>query len=251
MKRFLQKLASSVLRPQPNLHPFAESIFPRPFHASLERSIQAQEINVATSRNEQSASQPAPLLQGLTFTPARSPQSEVQSWPSAPGSSAREENIAGHEQSFRPLLPVRQAESSYAADVISPRNQRTDVASAVRSDSRTDSTHEKERVTGDSAIGHVTTVNLAQDESRASQQASLHSQFDVLSLQALRKPAQAAAPFVPRTQGDPSASGDIRISIGRIEVIAVPPPTPRSTPSGARKEISLDEYLSRQDRRVG
>jgi hypothetical protein len=251
MKRFLQNLASSVLRPQPNLHPFAESVFPPPLHASSERSTQAQEINVATSQREQSAFQPAPLVQSQTFTPARSPQSEVQSWLSPARSLPREEEIAGHEKGFRPLLPVQEAESSYASSVVSPRNQRTDATSAVRSDSRTDSTHEKERVTGDFAIARVATAHLAQDESRASKQAPLHSQFDVLSSLAPRKPARAAAQFVPRTQQETPASDDIRINIGRIEVIAVQPPTPRPTPSPARKEMSLDEYLSRRDGRIG
>jgi hypothetical protein len=251
MKHFLQKLASSVLRPQPNLHPFAESVFPAPLHASPERSTQAQEINVATSRHEQSAFPPAPLVQSQTFTPVRSPQSEVPSWSSAARSSPREENIMGHEQSFTPLLPVQEPETSSATSVISPRNRRTDATSAVGSDSRPDSTPEKERVTGDSAIVPVTTVHLAQDESRASKQAPLSSQFDVPSLLALRKPARAAAPFVPRTQQETPANSDIRIDIGRIEVIAVPPPAPRSRPSAARKEMSLDEYLSRRDGRVG
>ncbi len=252
MKRFLQKLASSVLRPQPNLHPFAESIYPAPLHVSSERSTQEQEISVATSRREQSASQPAPLVhQSQTLTPARSPQPQVQSWLSAARSSAREENITGHELTFRPLLPVREAEDSYATSVISPHSQRIDATSPVTADSRTDSTPDVERVTGDSATARVTAVHPAQDESRGAKQTPLHSQFDVLSLLALRKPAPAAAPFVPRTQQETHASDDIRINIGRIEVIAVPPSAPRSTPAPARKGLSLDEYLSRRNGRVG
>lgn len=242
MKRFLQKLASSVLRPQPSLHPFVESIFPAPLHVSSEPSTQAQEVSVATSLREQSASQPAPHLKSWPFTPARSSEPEVQLRSSVGRSSAGEQIITDHEQSFRPLLPVREAEGSDATGVISPANQRIDATSSVTSDARTDHTPDKERVTRNSRI---TTMHL--DESRAAKQPSPHSQFDALSLTALRKPVPAAARFAPRTQQE---TDDIQINIGRIEVIAAPPLAPRSAPAPARKGISLDEYLSRRDGRV-
>jgi hypothetical protein len=43
---------------------------------------------------------------------------------------------------------------------------------------------------------------------------------------------------------------DIQIHIGRIEVIAVPPPNQRGAPAAAHKSESLSEYLKRKDRRV-
>jgi hypothetical protein len=42
---------------------------------------------------------------------------------------------------------------------------------------------------------------------------------------------------------------DIQIHIGRIEVIAVPPPVARPAPAPARRGQSLDEYLSRSNGR--
>jgi hypothetical protein len=42
---------------------------------------------------------------------------------------------------------------------------------------------------------------------------------------------------------------DIQIHIGRIEVIAVPPPAPRPAPTSQRRGQSLDEYLSRSNGR--
>jgi hypothetical protein len=247
MKHFLQKLASSVLRPQPSLHPFVESIFPAPLHVASEPSTQAQEVGVATSRREPSASRPAPLLQSWPFTPPRSSEPEVQLRSSAGRPSAGEQTITDHEQSFTPLLPVREAEGLDATGVISPVNRRIDATSPVTSDVRTDHTPDKERVTRDSG---VTAMHLAEDESRAAKQPSPHSQFDVLSLPALRKPVPAAARFAPRTQQETHTSDNIQINIGRIEVIAAPPLAPRSAPAPARKGISLDEYLSRRDGRV-
>jgi hypothetical protein len=250
MNRFLERLASSVHRPQPNLHPFVESIFPAPLHVSSGRSTQAQEISVATSQREQSASRPAPLLQSQPFTPTRSPEPEVQSQPSAARSSAREETITRKEQIFRPLLPVREAQGSDAISVISPIDQPIDATSPVTSDPRTDSTPDKERVTRDSAVAHITTMDLAEDQSRAAKQPPPHSQFEVPSLLASRKPVPAATLFVPRTRQETHTSDEIQINIGRIEVIAAPPLAPRSIPAPARKGISLDEYLSRRDGRV-
>jgi hypothetical protein len=47
-----------------------------------------------------------------------------------------------------------------------------------------------------------------------------------------------------------SASEDIQIHIGRIEVIAVPPAVQRPGTMAARKAESLEEYLRRHDRRA-
>jgi hypothetical protein len=244
MKRFLQKLASSVLRPQSSLHPFVESIFPAPLHVSSEPSTQAQEVSVATSLREQSASQPAPHLESWPFTAARSTEPEVQLRSSAGRSSEGEQAITGNEQSFRSLLPVRVMEGSDATGVIPPINRWIDATFPVTSDARTDHTPDKERVSRDSGL---TTMRLAEDESRAAKQAPRHSQFVVPSLPALRKPIPPAALFAPGMQQE---TDDIQINIGRIEVIAAPPLAPRSAPAPARKGISLDEYLSRRDGRV-
>jgi hypothetical protein len=49
------------------------------------------------------------------------------------------------------------------------------------------------------------------------------------------------------TSGSPEREADeIQIHIGRIEVTAVPPPTPAPVRAPARKSISLDEYLKRK-----
>jgi hypothetical protein len=54
---------------------------------------------------------------------------------------------------------------------------------------------------------------------------------------------------LPRNSGPPLRGADeIEINIGRIEVTAIPPAAPRSTPP-ARKSLNLDEYLQRRNGR--
>ncbi len=238
MKPFLRKLASSVIRPTPNVHPFAESIYPVPLHASSERLSQAPEISVATSREETAS--PSPLLQSPTFTPTRSPHSEVQSWLNAMKSSTQSENASPHEQNyFRPLLPV-----------LETRHTEPNVQGVSVSRSRSVPNEDSRKNAASPPI--VGPTRLAQDESLpAKQVAPLRLQFDAQSLLALRKPTSAAAPFVSRAQQETRTGDDIRINIGRIEVIAVPPSSPRATPASIRKGLSLDEFLNRRNGRAG
>ena len=65
----------------------------------------------------------------------------------------------------------------------------------------------------------------------------------------VKAPRPAQAPT--RSFAEAPHTDDIQIHIGRVEVIAVPPAEPRRTPPPARKGLSLDEYLSRRNGRVG
>jgi hypothetical protein len=68
------------------------------------------------------------------------------------------------------------------------------------------------------------------------------------------RPVQQPATFRPAVQPSGAQQGrgseEIQIHIGRVEVIAVPPPAQRTVPAAARKTESLGEYLRRRDRRV-
>jgi hypothetical protein len=63
------------------------------------------------------------------------------------------------------------------------------------------------------------------------------------------EPTQSAGPRAGQQSGRRSVE-DIQIHIGRIEVIAVAPPTQRWVPASVHKTESLGEYLRRKDRRV-
>jgi hypothetical protein len=61
--------------------------------------------------------------------------------------------------------------------------------------------------------------------------------------------SEAAAQRNAQIMRPPLQAEEIQIHIGRIEVIAVPPPATRSAAAPARKGQSLDEYLSRSNGR--
>src|SRR5262249_3704429 len=169
MKRFLRNLASSVIRPTPNLHPFAESIYPVSLHASSERFSQAPEISVATSRQETGS--PSPLVQSPTFTSARSPHSEMQSWLNTIKSSTQPENASPHEQNyFRPLLPVLETQRVDAANVLAPLHQHSEPNVQGVSVSPSLSVLDEDRSKDAVPPTIVGPAHLAQDESKPAKQ---------------------------------------------------------------------------------
>jgi hypothetical protein len=79
--------------------------------------------------------------------------------------------------------------------------------------------------------------------------APMREQLRVAETQRSRDKSQDRVAAARASERD--AFEDIQIHIGRIEVIAVPPPAPRATPAPARKSTSLDDYLKRRNGRAG
>jgi hypothetical protein len=88
------------------------------------------------------------------------------------------------------------------------------------------------------------------------------TQLAVTPLRHQEVPAEARAPnsaqarkrtppvSLPVAVAPPHSQDEIQINIGRIEVTAIPHPTPRPS-APARKSINLDEYLKRRNGRNG
>ncbi len=235
MKHFLHKLASSVMRPQPSLHPFAESIYAA--RASVDRSAHGSHLVVGVERPQSSISQPVPV-ESRSVLPPRD-QREAQAWPSEPDLSSP----------YCPLLPMRDTQESPTDDGFAALRRRREGA---RSDleSAAESMRGEGCITSSLASDHVDGPAV-RDSQLARQVRPMIPQVDGQALIATRRAGPSAAQPGARQHQEARGADDIQINIGRIEVVAVPPAPARSTPAPARKGMSLDEYLSRRNGRVG
>lgn len=252
MKRFLQNLASSVLRPEPNLHPFAESIYPTaPWRAAGDRIAQAPEIVIARSRPRAAGTPVASPASGQTFMP--SPQPPIPRSSNRPSSSIPEENVSGQEPShYQPLLPMREMQSCFATGAFPSLHRDAGATATSTADSHYQRRQDEERDTNVASKTVISGAPAGPDELRPVMHPQpLRPPFEAEMVPALRKPPLQAPQFVARPQPETRAADDIQINIGRIEVIAVPQSAPRTTPMPTRKGMSLDEYLSRRNGRAG
>lgn len=245
MRRFLQQLAASVMRPQPSLHPFAESIYPAPRASSP--SAEGLQSVVSVPRPQASAAQPVPSVQSRYITIPTAPPVEAHA-ASERVSSAREDNVSSYEQQpYRPLLRVQDMQPSVDASGFA----------SLRQSKKLDAREDQELSRGDHREEHIATTfdassaPLIRNEGKAVQPITpLLPQLDAQALVAARRANAPSASLAPPL-GRETRADDIQVHIGRIEVIAVPPAAPRPAPAPQRKGISLDDYLSRRGGRTG
>ncbi|MFZ0745571.1 MAG: hypothetical protein WAM85_14260 [Terracidiphilus sp.] len=245
MKGFLQRIAASAVRPERTLHPFVGAIFQRgaqehfadeprpPGRGSLgavDRVDAANETKELAERGKPGAEIPTikqPTVHTAAFELHRA---ELL----IPHESNEENTLVSGKESQREreetpqFLPAqmsrvgeteREEESTKSLPDLTPLvPQLLVTAVAPRSDR-------------DAQDG-----GLAEPRMDAAQGA--------LSARATRRESlERGAPMPPRE----AAIEDIQIHIGRIEVVAVPPPVPRAAAS-ARRGMTLDEYLQRHGR---
>lgn len=236
MKGFLQRLASSIIQPQQNSHPFAESSYPAATLGSAHKRTPQPESFSTGSSHQPSASHNVSPVQNRTG-PTRSERYDIS--PSARIADSSAEETAWPERvAYTPLLPRQENDESHSAGRFTPLNER----------SKTDSP----------------TLSSAEAAGSEHDRVSLTPSEPVAAHQPLQTFAQVNAPppsirarlgqapqFVPASSHETRSSDDIQINIGRIEVVAVTQPAPRPAPAPARKGLSLDEYLGRRNGRTG
>ena len=232
MKGFLHHLVTTVIRPQTNVHPFSESIY----HAQPPKPSGPHRSPIPTALPEQDsviATHPATAVARTSPPPAASPiESQAEFAPRSP---------------FQPLLPQYQLEDTQATN---PFAQPPDADIPPRSSSKLQLVPAEGDQPAD-GMERVVASRAAQSESVTKPiplvPAVIQNQFIAAQMKSVR-PAQAP----PRSYSDAPHSDDIRIHIGRVEVIAVQQPEVRRTPPPpVRKGLSLDEYLSRRNGRNG
>jgi hypothetical protein len=243
MSGYLQRLAISVARPRPSLHPLVGSIF------SGERQESAPP---ALIQNDASAFTDDQNLVPITRTVSHSPDDpprrrdpaaddrvEQRAGIALPTDDRRTEQRRSDPETFRPLLPPKTTE--VGVPEMLRETAPGDVASAQSASSIVNAAR--------------TTHAAAEDGPTADRQNAIaplpvggwRESAGMLAGAAGDTGKTARAEFsAPSRQSAPS--DDIQIHIGRIEVTAIAQPTPRPATPPARKGMSLDEYLGRRSR---
>jgi hypothetical protein len=249
MSGYLQRLAVSVVRPRPSLHPLVGSIF------SGERQEMA---GSALMQNDTSASTEDQNLVSTTRTvsgsmrrrhPATDNRIEQHAGIALPTDDRQTEQRRGDPEIFHPLLPRKTPEADISA-MIRERGPE-DVASVQSASIRLQ--HDPH----DTGIIEAARIaNFAvQDGPTANRQTTiapspvggLSESAGMLAVVAGEAARLARSEFSPSSRHS-AQSDDIQIHIGRIEVTAITQPMPRPAAPRARKAMSLDEYLGRRSR---
>jgi hypothetical protein len=224
MSGYLQRLARSVVERGDSVHPRTGSIFsPRQeeTRAPLQGLGEVEHVTPAHQRPESRAT-PSELDEAEPF---RRVTQRSEHTPLLPRSAASDTRSTAHTPPAFPVPLRHGGEPVVSGDAPSwepPKIPFTDATEV----------HVTAPVTRD-----------ANDAFRALMKPA--SVSDVVTRSAQPR-NMAVQPNAPRGGRQPD---DIQIHIGRIEVIAVPPPAPRA-PKAPDRSPSLDAYLSRRDGRA-
>jgi hypothetical protein len=240
MSGFLQRIASSAVRPKPNAHPFVESIYPavrrqgssEPMERYEAFAAPVEQVAEQISRSKVSMEE-GRLTNGVLAQPEkmRSQQSETDAT----------------RESFQPLLPQQEVEATAAPQ----RSRHNGEEIGTVSFSALSASHE-EFASTPMALEYVPLVadRFARiDISDPREVHPLPAPGEVEPGSARAQQGRQSSQV--QTRSTPQQADDIHIHIGRIEVVAVPQAAPRPAATPARKGMSLDEYLSRRNGRAG
>jgi hypothetical protein len=219
MSGFLQRLVSSAIRPTAGVHPVITPLFSTPQYETASHGFEPQ-TSVAD------ASGMFTRFETDRETPIRQANEEAI----VPGPIPMVKT-AGHGRGEDPAFRYR--------------SQPTAIDSEVQGRLEQNSLH----------LPTVETPEVAASQSVYSP--LLPEIASPGSLHALDSPSPFAAPQThrdapakpPNTVPHRREPDEIQITIGRIEVTAVPQSPARPAPKPGRKQLSLDEYLLRADRR--
>ena len=248
MSGYLQRLAVSVARPRPSLHPLVGSIFSgkrqevaAPDLLQNDALASTEDQNLVPTTRPVSASTDGRMRRRDLPTDDRV---EQHAGIALPTDNRLTEQRRGEREVFHPLLPGKTPDVGVSA--MPPL--RGDVASAqstLQHDRRDTSSVDATR------MAHVAVEDGPTADRRnaiaASPVSELHERAGMLAAVAgeagIPSRVEFSAPSRRAAQSD-----DIQIHIGRVEVTAIAQPALRPAAAPARKAMSLDEYLGRRSR---
>jgi len=232
MRGFLQRVAASVVQPKPSVHPFIESIY------SPAKSLGHEAPQLHHDESSVSAS---PAARNLAFQSIPETQTRV-------ASTTAHRHPPSDPTPFEPLLPERMRQIIQPPRQFEPNEPSSDPSASTPR--RADSPLRLDSASQESAPEFIPIV-LNSSPRTGTPEAT------PASPRTSNEPYAVQARIIRQTQPSPNAArapqtppDEIQINIGRIEVIAVPPPAPRPAAAPARKGLSLDEYLSRGNGRA-
>jgi hypothetical protein len=235
MKGFLHRIANSVVRPQQAVHPFVESIYP------AARGERAAEVLTAHEKLSASARTGMSLKGAPSEVAPKDLRSSITPSVSTLGERKELRATANEHPSFPLLLPKHGPE---IPDPVQHVGQIEGDASSLSTQSRVAPRQEQE---GSEFVPIVVDHVSRADSADASRLPALRTQGEIEATVARGNTRRQAAQIPASSRSVPQQSDDIQIHIGRIEVVAVPPPAPRPATAPVRKGLSLDEYLSRKN----
>ena len=224
MKGYLERLIRTAGNPAESVRPWAASVFAGRYQGELAPPTPALGSGEETSDSAQVQISKAPLPPDVehSSTISGSPPTEIAQGGAGPGQCQNRRSSPAKSLMPPPLI-VDAVRPTHAGEVTQPEPPRAKAAP--------------------SKLAHPGNDRLAAKPGRAKVEFPIGSSL----------PPYAGKRDAPATQSLAAANQqaeEIQIHIGRIEVIAVHPPAPR-TGKAPEKEISLDAYLKRRGGRAG
>jgi hypothetical protein len=252
MKGFLQRLVASSSRAEGGVRPFVGSIFASGLHEPGVRNVRPVP---AEQTRETMTREPTMRIGNAETMRMRHEEGAVES-PRAPLSeiaTRASSSLLLSDHAARSGIPETEVHlSQVQQDSLEGRRE-----PHLQRDGATRTQEQEELLLDKHPESQPLVLRPLLVEERADERgligtalgAPMREQLRVAGTQRSRDKSQDRAATARASERD--TFEDIQIHIGRIEVIAVPPPAPRATPAPARKSTSLDDYLKRRNGRAG
>jgi hypothetical protein len=239
MSGFLQRIASSAVRPKLTAHPFVESIYPAARRqASAEPRERYETFAAPVEQAAERSSRSELFMEESRRTNKALAQPE--------GMYTQQPETATEREIFQPLLPQQEVEANVAS-----KRSRHNGEEVTTVSSSASSVSQQELANSPTALEYVPLVADRLARTGISDPREIHPLPSSGEGGPVSARARQSAQVQPGARSTLPQGEDIQIHIGRIEVVAVPQAAPRPAAAPARKGMSLDEYLSRRNGRAG
>jgi hypothetical protein len=254
MSGYLQRLASSVLKPTGAIHPIVGSLFAPPqYGRPADAFLMEEDVTAGTALPARMS--PGPLTLQSSWPPGSMTETSFSQGPDS--GELEKSTSAGRGAARDPLRSELPARQKPAVPLLSstrlPGKGREPATVDQPAPSRVGPSREAARPPRPEHLDEAIVIGvykpLLPEGARDPEVGSISRDAPSWSLPAA---ATALRSSLSRPDAGPArhVPDEIQIHIGRIEVTAVPPAVAPPPPKPAPKSVSLEEYLKRRDRRA-